>query len=102
MIADIFHPIFTLITILVCFIRKKKAKLFRGFAPSLSPRHHPGPHGWEGGLQLPPDPQLQSFLALPRTDALIFFLYYPLDISRCFFHLFRILIFWVVWGDKDQ
>ena len=31
-----------------------------------------------GGLQLPPDVHLQLFLALPRTDAPIFFLYYPL------------------------
>ena len=31
------------------------------------------------GLQLPPDPQLQSFLALPKTDAPIFFLYCPLN-----------------------
>ena len=43
MIADIFYPTFTLtITILACFIRKK-AKLFRGFAPTGSPRHRPGP-----------------------------------------------------------
>ena len=31
-----------------------------------------------GGLQLPPEPQLQSFLVLPKTNAPIFFLYYPL------------------------
>ena len=30
-----------------------------------------------GGLQLPPDPQLQSFLASPKTNVPIFFLYYP-------------------------
>ena len=43
--ADIFYPIFTqTITILVCFIREKKAKLFRRFAPTHSPRHWPGPH----------------------------------------------------------
>ena len=29
-----------------------------------------------GGLQLPPDPQVQLFLALPKTNAPIFFLYY--------------------------
>ena len=74
MIANIFHPIFTLtITILASFVRKK-AKLFRGFAPMLSPRHRPGPPGYNP----PPDPQLQSFLALPRTETPIFFLYYPL------------------------
>ena len=73
MIANIFHPIFTLtITILACFVRKK-AKLFRGFAPTLSPRHRPGPSAYS-----PPDPQLQSFLALRRTETPIFFLYYPL------------------------
>ena len=32
-----------------------------------------------GGLQLPLKPQLQSFLALPKPDASIFFLYYPLQ-----------------------
>ena len=43
MIADIFYPIFTLmITILVCFIRKK-SKIVQGFAYSRSPRHDPGP-----------------------------------------------------------
>ena len=75
MITNIFHPIFTLtITILACFVRKK-AKLFRGFAPTLSPRHRPGPPAYSPP---PPDPQLQSFLALPRTETPIFFLYYPL------------------------
>ena len=102
MIADIFHPIFTLITILVCFIRKKKQNCLG----DLHHRFHQGitldPMGGRGAYSPPPDPQLQSFLALPRTDALIFFLYYPLDISRCFFHLLKILIFWVVRGDKDQ
>ena len=52
MIADIFYPIFTLtITILACSTRKK-VKLFRGFSPTRSPRHHPRPPG--GGIQLPP------------------------------------------------
>ena len=64
-----------MITILVCFIRKKKAKLFKDLHT----------HIFQGitldllgSLKLPPDPQLQSFLALPRTDAPIFFMYYPL------------------------
>ena len=75
MIADIFYPIFTItVTNLVCFIRKK-TKLFGGFAPTPSPRHHPGS---PAGLQLPRDPQLQPFLALTKTDPPIFFLYYPL------------------------
>ena len=80
MMADIFHPIFTLtITVLACFIRKK-TKLFRSFAPKSLPRHPPRP---PGGLQLPLDPQsqLQSFLALPKNDAPIFFLYYPLPVA---------------------
>ena len=60
MITNIFHPIFTLtITILACFVRKK-AKLFRGFAPTLSPRHHPGSPAYR---TLPP----------PRPPALIVF-----------------------------
>ena len=55
MIANIFHPIFTLtITILASFVRKK-AKLCRGFAPMLSPRHRPGPPGYN------PPPQTPSF-----------------------------------------
>ena len=70
MIADIFYPIFTItITNLVCFIRKKKTKFFGGFAPTPSPRHHPGPPG---------DLQLQPFLTLTKTNGPIFFLYYPL------------------------
>ena len=85
MIADIFYPIFTLmITILACFIRKKKGKLFWGFAPSCSPRYCPGLHGGgeKGGLQLAPDPPAsQSFLAFPRTDAPIFFLSHPLKVT---------------------
>ena len=76
MIADISYPIFTLtITILACFIRKK-SKIVQGFVYTRSPRHRPESPGED--LKLPPDPQLQSFLALPRTDTPIFFLYYPL------------------------
>ena len=55
-----------------------KKKLFGSFAPTPSPRHH---HGPPGGLQLPPDHQLQSFLALSKTNAPIFFLHYPLSES---------------------
>ena len=43
-----------------------------------SPRHH---HGPPGGLQLPPDHQLQSFLALSKTNVPIIFLHYPLSES---------------------
>ena len=54
MIANIFHPIITLtITILACFVRKK-TKLYRGFAPMLSPRHRPGPPAYS-------PPQTPSF-----------------------------------------
>ena len=53
MITDIFYPIFNLtITILACYTRKK-AKLFGRFAPTRSPRYHPGP---TGGLTAPPRP----------------------------------------------
>ena len=69
MIADNFYPIFTLvITVLACFIQKKLGAL-------------PPPAyllGLPGGLTAPTDPQLQSFLALPKTNESIFFLYYPL------------------------
>ena len=76
MIADIFYTIFTLtITISVCFTRKK-VKLFRGFSITRSPRHRPRPPG--GAYSSPPEPQLQSVLAFPKTDAPIFFLHYPL------------------------
>ena len=40
---------------------------------------HPWLHpGLPGGLQFLPEPQLQSFLASPKTDGPIFFLHYPL------------------------
>ena len=75
MIADIFYPIFNLtITVLACFIRKK-AKLFRDLHTRVFQGTALDPLG---GLELPPDPQLQSFLAMPRIDTPIFFLYYPL------------------------
>ena len=76
MITDNFYPIFTLpITILACVIQKPKNKNkklgelhpYKGI--SLDPLR---------GLQLPPAPQLQLFLALPKTNAPIFFLYHPL------------------------
>ena len=84
MIADLFYPTFTLtITVLACFIRRKK--LFEGSRPCL----HQGIALYllgEGGLQLPPDAQLQSFLALPITNAPIFLLYYPLISTH--YHIF--------------
>ena len=74
MMADIFYPIFTLtITVLafsVLYMKKKKTKLFGDFAPTPSPRHRPRPLG---GLTAPPDPQLQSLLTSPKTNASIFF-----------------------------
>ena len=71
MIADIFYPIFTLkITVLVCFIQKKL-----NCSGLLYPLLHQD-------IALDPldsaDPQLQLFLALPKTDVPIYFLYYPL------------------------
>ena len=60
MIADIFYPIFTLtITVLAYFN-------VEGFTTTSSPRHCPGALG---GLQLPSDPQLLSFLAWPKINA---------------------------------
>ena len=72
MIVDIFYPIFTLtIIVLACFIRKKNC------SGVLHPRLHQGiALDPLGGLQFLPDPQLQSFLALPKTDALIHSLSY--------------------------
>ena len=55
---------------LACFIQKKKEKKLWALPP---PKHLPGP--------APPPPLLlllQSFLALPKAGAPIFFLYYPL------------------------
>ena len=74
MITDTFYPIFTLtITVLACFIQKKqKQKKLRASPP---PRYLFGPLK---GLTATPDPQLQLFLALPKTNASIFFLYYSL------------------------
>ena len=72
MIAENFYPIFTLtITILAC-LYEKKTKIVPGFHQGISLGL------LEGGLAASPDPQLQSFLALPKTDAPIFFLHYPL------------------------
>ena len=73
MIADIFYPIFTLHHFSSC-IRKKK--LFRNLHTCI---HQGVALDPLGGLKLPQDPQLQLFLALPRTDVPIFFLYYPLS-----------------------
>ena len=74
MIADNFYP-----NDFNMFCTKKK--LFGSFAPTPSPRHH---HGHPGGLQLPPDHQLQSFLALSKTNAPIFFLHYTLAIDELY------------------
>ena len=80
MIADIFCPIFTItITILACFTRKKKGKLFRGFAPTRSPRHHPGLHGGgEGG----------GAYSSPRTPS--FSIVFGFSKNRCT-HIFSVL-----------
>ena len=52
-----------------------------GFALTSLTGHHPGHSGGgEGGLTAPPDHQLQSYLASPKTDAPIFFLHYPLTV----------------------
>ena len=77
MMADIFYPISTLMITVLAFsvLYMKKTKLFGGFAPTPSQRHR---HRPPGGLTVPPDTQLQSFLASPKTNAPIFFLYYPL------------------------
>ena len=77
MIANIVHPIFTLtITILACFVRKKQNCL-----GDLHPRFHQG-IALDPLLTAPRDPQLQPFLALPRTETPIFFLYYPLTFGH--------------------
>ena len=60
-ISPIFYPIFTLtITVIACFTRKKK-KIVRGFRNHTFTKASP----WT--------------LASPKTDASIFFLYYPLQ-----------------------
>ena len=75
MITDTFYPIFTLtITVLACFIQKKQ-KQKKKLRASPPPRYLFGPLK---GLTATPDPQLQLFLALPKTSASIFFLYYSL------------------------
>ena len=63
MIADIFYPIFTLrITALVCFIQKKKTQT-NNCLSALHPRLQQGiTLDSLGSLQLPLDPELQSYL----------------------------------------
>ena len=69
MIADIFYPIFILMITVLAYLN------VWGFRTDIFTKAFP----WVlGGLQLPPDPQLLSFLALQKIDAPIFFLYYPL------------------------
>ena len=93
-IADIFYPTFILtITVLVYFIRKKivwwvsNPHLHQGII--LDPL---------GDLHLPPDSQLQSLLAWPKTDVPVFFLYYPLAIYIFWFLTVLLLyIFFLLW-----
>ena len=59
MIADIFYPIFTLmITILACFIRKKKRKIVLGICTLMFTKVLPWTpwRGGEGGLTARPGP----------------------------------------------
>ena len=77
MIADIFYPIFNLTIIILAYFIRKKAKLFRDLHIRV---HHDIALDRLGGLK----PQFQLFLALPRTDAPIFFLYYPLILLSYF------------------
>ena len=68
-ISPIFYPIFTLtITVIACFTRKKKNKIVRGFRNHTFTKASP----WT--------------LASPKTDASIFFVYYPLQefIKLCY------------------
>ena len=72
MIADIFYPIFILMITVLAYFN------VWGFRIDIFTKAFP----WVlDGLQLPPDPQLLSFLALQKIDAPIFFLYYPLQAS---------------------
>ena len=66
------------------FVSHKKLKIFGGFAPWTPTRALPLTH-WGAHWAPPPDPQLMfympsahSFFALQKTDAPIFFLYYPI------------------------
>ena len=82
MIADIFYPIFTLmITVLAC-CTWKKTKFVSGLCTHAFTRASPWTP-WGGGLQLPPDTQLQLILALSKTNMTIFFLYYTLLSQTC-------------------
>ena len=71
MIADIFYPIFTLIT---CFIKKK---LFGGFALMPLPGHYPGP---PVGLTAPPRPPVVIIFGFAKNRCDPIFLYYPLKL----------------------
>ena len=83
MIADVFYPIFPLmITILACFVRKKKTKLFVGFAPMPSTGHHPG---HSGELTALPRPSAAILFGFSKTRcAHIFYLLSPVDSSKIF------------------
>ena len=80
----IFYCIFTLGNVFLRF-SQKNSKLFGGFTPWTPTRALPWTHWGGGGSQCPPDPKLmfyvpsaRSFFASQKTDAPIFFLYYPL------------------------
>ena len=77
MIADIFYPIFTqMISNLACFIQRKKQNCLGASHPCL---HQGIALDSLRGFQLPPDAQLQLFLAFwPKTDEPELILYYPL------------------------
>ena len=77
MVADIFYPIFTLTHFSV--FRKKKSKIVQGFAYTPFSGHRPGP---PGGLNAPPEPQLQSFLAKNRCAHI--FSVFPVYIYKIF------------------
>ena len=58
----------------VFYTKKRKTKLFGGLAATPSPGYHPWP---STGLQLPPSPQMQLFLALAKNYAPLFFSFIP-------------------------
>ena len=82
MIADIFYPIFTL-TITRRNYKTKKQNCLGICIHTFTKASPCSP----GGLKAPPDPQLQSFFALPSLVAPIFFLYYTLQVSEWIYSL---------------
>ena len=85
MIADIFHPIFTLITILVCFIRKKKQNCLGDLHHRFHQGITPDPMGGRGAYSSPQTPSFNRFWLCLELMHLYFFCVIPWTSPDAFF-----------------